>query len=99
MESIMKNITTTTTNIRHDNAMDIVITSINRRRKLRQHPIHEIQVSEDGSSHAYLSLDCLEEYPTIPNGLSSTTDDNTAQAHEPTVSKIPIIWGPSKRNK
>ncbi|CAF3947051.1 unnamed protein product [Adineta steineri] len=43
--------------------------------------------------------DDLGEFPTFANGLTLTTDDNSSQVHETTVNAIPIIWGPSKRNK
>jgi hypothetical protein len=42
---------------------------------------------------------CLGEFPTFTNGLTLTPDDNSSQVDETTVNKIPVIWGPPKRNK
>jgi uncharacterized protein YajQ (UPF0234 family) len=43
--------------------------------------------------------DDLGEFPTFTNGLTLTPDDNSSQVDETTVNKIPVIWGPPKRNK
>ena len=41
----------------------------------------------------------LGEYPTISNGLAAAAAAAAAEASETGENKIPIIWGPSKRNK
>jgi hypothetical protein len=44
--------------------------------------------------------DDLGEFPSFSNGLSLTADDPTSQVQSTTtVNPVPVMWGPTKRNK